>query len=54
MGVIGESLVIFLLSIILLIVAFVKKSRVLKVISIVGFVVSIGLLLLVWGALGHM
>lgn len=54
MGISGIILITFLLAIIFLIVGFIKKNRVLKIISIVAFVVSIGLFLLVWNTLSCM
>lgn len=54
MGISGIILITFLLAIVLLVAGFITKSRVLKIISIAAFVISIGLFLLVWNALSYM
>lgn len=54
MGISGIILITFLIAIIFLIIGFVKRNRMLKVISIIAFAISIGLFLLVWNALNYM
>lgn len=54
MGISGIILITFILAIILLVVGFIIKSRVIKIISIAAFAISIGLFLLVWNALSYM
>ena len=54
MGISGIILMIFFFALILLIAGFIKKSKILKIISIGAFIVSIGLFLLVWNALSYM
>lgn len=54
MGISGIILIIFLFAVVLLIAGIIKKNKVLKIVSTVAFVVSIGLFLLVWNALSYM
>lgn len=54
MGIIGRTIILFLLAIVLMIAGFVKKSKVLIAISITAFAISLGMFLLVWHALGYM
>lgn len=54
MGISGIILITFLFAVILLISGLIKKNRFLKVTSLVLFITSIGLFMLVWIALSHM
>lgn len=54
MGISGFIIITFLSAIIILIIGFAKKSRILRIISLITFAISIGLFLLVWNALSYM
>lgn len=54
MGIMVRILILFLFSIVLMIAGFVKKSKLLKGISITAFAISLGMFLLVWYALAYM
>jgi len=54
MGISGLILIALLFGIIFLVIGFVMRNRILKLISIIAFAISIGLFLLVWYALGYM
>lgn len=54
MGISGVIMLLFLAAVATLIMGFVKKSRALKLTSVLIFASSIGLAIVVWNALAYM
>lgn len=53
MGILSSILIILLFAMVLLIIGLVKKSKPLKIISIIAFAISVGLFLFFWCTLSY-